>query len=117
MSVSHSSVRCTLKAYRLRAGLSQEELADLVQVRRQAIYGMESGRYMPNTAIALRLSQVLDCSVETLFGEESTSRAQTLRLVMPSMNRIAYAASLPTKVRPRLLPARTRPDWNERSLF
>ena len=98
MSVSPFPVRCTLKAYRLRAGLSQEELADLVQVRRQTIYDMESGRYMPNTAVALRLSQVLDCSVETLFGEESTSRAQALRLAMPSMNRIAYAANLPTKV-------------------
>ncbi len=61
--------RCALKEYRLRKGLSQEELATMVQIRRQAVYDMETGRYLPNTAVALRLARVLGCTVEALFGE------------------------------------------------
>ena len=44
---------------------------------RQAIYAIEAGTYMPNTAVALRLARVLDTSVEDLFAldEEETPAA------------------------------------------
>jgi molybdate-binding protein/DNA-binding XRE family transcriptional regulator len=66
------TVECKIKTYRLAQGWSQEELARLVQVGRQAIYDMESGRYVPNTAVALRLARVFSCTVEDLFVENPT---------------------------------------------
>lgn len=59
-----------LKVYRTDKGLSQTQLAELVGVKRQAIYDIESGKYAPNTLIALRLAKHLSCRVEDLFNEE-----------------------------------------------
>lgn len=69
-----------LKAARKKRGLSQSELAGLVGVKRQAIYDMESGRYLPNTHTALMLARVLGSRVEDLFSLASSSgeRAVTL---------------------------------------
>ncbi len=61
-------VCCNLKAARKAKELSQSELAELVGVKRQAIYDMESGRYVPNTQVALLLAKVLGCRVEDLFS-------------------------------------------------
>lgn len=56
-----------IKTFRLRKGWTQEELARKAGVRRQAVYDMESGRYLPNTAVALELARLLGCAVEDLF--------------------------------------------------
>jgi molybdate-binding protein/DNA-binding XRE family transcriptional regulator len=61
-------ILCNLQSYRLRRGWRQEELAEKVQVRRQAIIDLENCKYMPNTLLAMRLSKVLDCSIEDLFA-------------------------------------------------
>ena len=66
--MTRSIVLCNLKAARKEKGLSQSELAEKVGVKRQAIYDMESGRYVPNTHIALLLARVLGCRVEDLFS-------------------------------------------------
>ena len=58
-----------VKQYRQRAGLSQTQLADSVGIKRQAVYDIESGRYLPNTVVALRLAKCLGCRVEDLFAE------------------------------------------------
>lgn len=61
---------CNLKAIRLARGISQVKLAELIGVKRQAIYDIEIGKYTPNTAVALRLARHLGCTVEDLFREE-----------------------------------------------
>jgi len=71
MTKNSAAIKCAVKEYRRRKGLSQDELARLVGLRRQAVYDLESGRYLPNTAVALRLARVLGCSVEMLFIEEA----------------------------------------------
>ena len=75
---------CTIKKYRRRKKLSQTELAQLVGVRRQAIYDMESCRYLPNTAVALKLAQVLGCSIEMLFMEEGSPPTSAVHLLEDS---------------------------------
>lgn len=64
-----------VKAYRTEKGFSQAELANLVGVKRQAIYDIESGKYAPNTLVALRLANHLSCRVEDLFREEGEQAA------------------------------------------
>ena len=57
------AITCKVKDFRLRKGWSQEDLAAGIDVRRQAVYDIESGRYLPNTAIALRLARLFGCRV------------------------------------------------------
>ncbi len=68
MTISNQPVICNLKAARKEKGLSQTELAEMVGIKRQAIYDIESGRYVPNTHVALLLAKVLGCKVEDLFS-------------------------------------------------
>jgi putative molybdopterin biosynthesis protein len=63
------AIICKVKEFRINKGWSQEELAVKLDIRRQAVYDIESGRYLPNTGIALRLARVFGCRVEDLFVE------------------------------------------------
>ncbi len=65
------TVKNNLAHYRLTRGLSAIEMAKSIGVSRQTIYAMETGTYVPNTLLALRLSQVLGVKVEDLFQIES----------------------------------------------
>ncbi len=59
--------------------MSAVALAERAGVSRQTIYGIESGNYAPNTALALKLARLLEVSVEDLFqlaDAESDGRAE-----------------------------------------
>jgi molybdate-binding protein/DNA-binding XRE family transcriptional regulator len=62
-----SPLRTGLREARLRAGLSQQQLADAAGVSRQTVAGLESGAYGPSVAVALRLAAALGTGVEELF--------------------------------------------------
>lgn len=57
-----------LKALRESQGLTQEKLAELVQVSRQTIVSIEGGKYVPSLELALKLGLTFNCQVEDLFG-------------------------------------------------
>jgi putative transcriptional regulator len=50
--------------------LTQLQLARLVQVSRQTINALETGKYRPSTVLALKLAAVLEARVEELFQLE-----------------------------------------------
>jgi len=58
-----------VRAKRVLANLTQEELAVQVGVTRQTVLAIEKGNYAPSVALALRLARTLHCSVEDLFHE------------------------------------------------
>lgn len=60
-----------LRPLRQLANLTQQELAERVQVSRQTIVSIESGKYVPSTVLALKLADKLGCSVADLFVLES----------------------------------------------
>jgi putative molybdopterin biosynthesis protein len=66
-----------LAGMRKARGISAVDLAAQVGVTRQAVYAIEAGTYMPNTAVALRLARVLDTSVEDLFALEGEEKPAT----------------------------------------
>ncbi len=87
------TVKNNLAHYRLTRGLSAIEMAKSIGVSRQTIYAMETGTYVPNTLLALRLSQVLGVKVEDLFqivqhledyGQLLEKRLQTLERKKPA---------------------------------
>ena len=60
-----------VRELREKAGLSQGQLADLVDVSRQTINSIEQERYTPSLPLALALARYFETSVEKLFAEGS----------------------------------------------
>src|SRR5690606_42134108 len=65
--VAVERVESQVRERRIAAGLSQQALAARAGLTRQAVSAIEAGRYLPNTAVALRLARALGCPVEELF--------------------------------------------------
>lgn len=59
-----------LKELRARDGLNQTELAKLAGVSRQTISLLERDEYTPSIIIALRISQIFNETVESVFRLE-----------------------------------------------
>ena len=60
-----------LKVERARLNLSQQELADAVNVSRQTINAIEKGKFNPSTVLALKISELFKLSVNDIFELES----------------------------------------------
>lgn len=56
-----------LKEYRLQRGLTQEDLAARVGVRRETIVFLEQGKYNPSLKLALAIAAELSVSIDKLF--------------------------------------------------
>jgi putative transcriptional regulator len=57
---------------RRAAGLTQAQLAEAAGVSRKTINTIENRVFVPSTVLALRLAQVLACSVHDLFTLSDT---------------------------------------------
>jgi len=53
--------------YRKEARLSQQELADAINVSRKTISTVETNRFTPSVIIALKIAKHFNTSVESLF--------------------------------------------------
>ncbi len=62
----------TIRIQRAIHALTQEELAKQMNVSRQTINTMESGKYIPSTLLALKMARVFGIKVEELFQLEET---------------------------------------------
>ena len=61
-----------LSILRRRAGYTQESLAEVLGVSRQAVGKWESGQGLPEAATLLTLADLLGCSLDQLMREELT---------------------------------------------
>ncbi len=59
-----------LKIARVEKGLSQQELADLVDVTRQTIGLIEKGKYNPTLNLCIRIAITFNKTLNDLFWEE-----------------------------------------------
>jgi putative transcriptional regulator len=57
----------TVKLERARISLSQQDLAERVQVSRQTIHSIESGKFMLSYILAIKIARILNMPVEELF--------------------------------------------------
>ena len=62
-----ANIITNLKEYRKAKKISQQELAQLVGVRRETIVHLENNRYNPSLEMALKIAEIFDCHVEELF--------------------------------------------------
>ncbi len=56
-----------VKEFRTRAGLTQKELADRVNVSSRTIISLENERYNPSLHLAYKLARVFDKTIEEVF--------------------------------------------------
>ena len=57
-----------IKELREKHGLTQQQLADIVDVTRQTILFMEKGKYNPSLKLAWMIAQVFDEPIEKVFS-------------------------------------------------
>lgn len=50
--------------------ITQQQLAELVQVSRQTINAIEQGKYVPSTVLALKIAKVFEKPLEDIFQLE-----------------------------------------------
>lgn len=62
-----ASLQTNLKEHRVNKGLSQAELAALVEVRRETIIRLEQGKYNPSLKLAYDLAHYFQLPIESLF--------------------------------------------------
>ena len=56
-----------LKALRAERGWSQQELAERLDVSRQSVNAIETGRYDPSLPLAFRIADVFGVAIEAIF--------------------------------------------------
>lgn len=56
-----------LEEIRKQRGMTQEELADKLDVSRQTIGSLENGRYNPSIILAFKIAKLFDVRIEDLF--------------------------------------------------
>ena len=84
-----------LRLTRLARGQSQGDLARAAGITRQAISGIESGRWSPSLEVALAVARALDSSVEDLFGEAAEAPSVSGRLAVRPVRQQGSTAPKP----------------------
>ncbi len=56
-----------IKEYRAKLNLTQDQLANLVGVRRETIVFLEQGKYNPSLKLAHDVAKILKTSIDKLF--------------------------------------------------
>jgi molybdate-binding protein/DNA-binding XRE family transcriptional regulator len=73
--VQSVEVQSNLAQFRAKRAISAIQLAAEAGVSRQTIHSIESGLYVPNTVVSLKLARILDTTVEELFRLEAPPKA------------------------------------------
>ena len=56
-----------LEELRRRAGMTQEELAEALEVSRQTVGSLENGRYNPSILLAFKIARLFHTTIEEVF--------------------------------------------------
>jgi putative transcriptional regulator len=60
-------MKTRIRELRAKTGLTQEELAQQVGVRRETIVFLEKGKYNPSLKLAYKVARALDSTIEEVF--------------------------------------------------
>ena len=59
-----------LRVLRAERGWSQADLADRLEVSRQSVNAIETGKYDPSLPLAFRLARIFQMPIEQIFSED-----------------------------------------------
>jgi putative transcriptional regulator len=68
-------VRNRLKVLRAERNWSQADLADRLDVSRQSVNAIETGKYDPSLPLAFKIARVFALPIEQIFSDEGVSQA------------------------------------------
>lgn len=58
-----------LKVLRAERNWSQQHLADQLEVSRQSVNAIETGKYDPSLPLAFRIARLFDLPIESIFSD------------------------------------------------
>lgn len=61
------NVKNRLEEIRKQRGITQEDLADKLEVSRQTIGSLENGRYNPSILLAFKIARYFEMRIEDIF--------------------------------------------------
>ena len=64
-------MRNVLKELRAERGWSQQQLAERLEVSRQSVNAIETGRYDPSLPLAFRIAELFGRAIEEVFASPS----------------------------------------------
>lgn len=59
-----------IKVLRAERGLTQAELAERLDVSRQTVNALETGKYDPSLPLAFRIARLFSLRIEDIFSDE-----------------------------------------------
>lgn len=62
----------TLKDLRADKGWSQAALGEELNVSRQTVNAIETGRYDPSLPLAFKIARLFGCAIEDIFSDDSS---------------------------------------------
>ena len=62
-----SRIRNTVRDLRAARSMTQQELADLIEVTRQTVIAIEGDKYSPSLEVAFRIAHVFGVPLEQVF--------------------------------------------------
>ena len=69
-----------LKILRAERSWSQGDLADRLEVSRQSVNAIETGRYDPSLPLAFGIARLFDLTIEDVFEDGAEPRLRAMRL-------------------------------------
>ena len=63
-------VKNRLKVLRAERGWSQADLADRLEVSRQSVNAIETGKYDPSLPLAFKIARIFDLQIEQIFDAD-----------------------------------------------
>ena len=64
-----------LRVLRAERNWSQQDLAERLEVSRQSVNAIETGKYDPSLPLAFRISELFDLAIEEVFTSPSRRRS------------------------------------------
>ncbi len=68
-------MRNRLKVLRAERNWSQADLADKLDVSRQSVNAIETGKYDPSLPLAFKIAKVFALSIEQIFSDDDVAQA------------------------------------------
>ena len=66
-------MKTRIREFREKFGITQEALAEKVDVTRQTILFLEKGRYNPSLRLAYKIARLFNAKIEDVFSFEDES--------------------------------------------
>ena len=72
-----SRIRNTIRELRADRGMTQQELADRIEMTRQTVNAIEGDKYSPSLEVAFRIALVFGVPLEQVFQYEVGGKARS----------------------------------------